>query len=43
MLRKIEGGLNGHEFGQTLRDTEGQGSLTSAIHGVVEWYNLVTK
>ena len=25
--------LNGHEFEQTLRDGEGQGSLVAAVHG----------
>ena len=26
--------LNGHEFEQTLGDSEGQGSLADTIHGV---------
>ena len=26
--------LNGHEFEQTLGDSEGQGSLGAAVHGV---------
>ena len=28
--------LNGHEFGQTPGDSEGQGSLACAVHGVTE-------
>ena len=28
--------LNGHEFEQTLEDSEGQGSRRSAVHGVVK-------
>ena len=28
--------LNGHEFEQTLRDSEGQGSLACCCHGVAE-------
>ena len=28
--------LNGHEFEQTLRDSEGQGGLACCIHGVAE-------
>ena len=29
-------GLNGHEFEQTPRDSERQGSLWSAVHGVTK-------
>ena len=29
-------GLNGHEFEQTLGDSEGQGSLCVANHGVAK-------
>ena len=29
-------GLNGHEFEQTPRDDEGQGSLVCAVHGVAK-------
>ena len=28
--------LNGHEFEQTLGDSEGQGSWHAAVHGVAE-------
>ena len=28
--------LSGHEFEQTLRDSEGQGSLVGAVHGVAK-------
>ena len=28
--------LNGHEFEQSLGDSEGQGSLCAAVHGVAE-------
>ena len=29
-------GLNGHEFEQTLGDSEGQGSLRAAVYGVAK-------
>ena len=29
-------GLNGHEFEQTLGDSEGQGSPAAAVHGVTK-------
>ena len=29
-------GLNGQEFEQTLGDSEGQGSLADAVHGVTK-------
>ena len=29
-------GLNGHEFGQTLGDSEGQGSLAAVVQGVTK-------
>ena len=28
--------LNGHEFEQTVGDSEGQGSLASAVHGITK-------
>ena len=28
--------LNGHEFGQTLGDGEGQGTWPAAVHGVAK-------
>ena len=28
--------LNGHEFEQTLGDSEGRGSLGAAVHGAAE-------
>ena len=28
--------LNGHEFEQTLGDSEGHGSLCAAVHGVIK-------
>ena len=28
--------LNGHEFEQTIGDSEGQGSLGAAVHGVAK-------
>ena len=40
--------LNGHEFEQTLGDTEGQGRLTAAVHwghkesDTIEWLNNTT-
>ena len=30
------GWLNGHEFEQTLEDSDGQGFSNAAVHGVVE-------
>ena len=33
--------LNGHEFEQTLEDTEGQGSLASCIYGVVKSWTWI--
>ena len=36
--------LNGHEFEQTLGDSEGQGSLAAAVHGVERVvHNLATE
>ena len=33
--------LNGHEFEQTMGDTEGQGSQSAAVHGVAKsWTSL---
>ena len=29
-------GLNGHEFEQTVGDSEGHGSLFAAVHGVTK-------
>ena len=35
--------LNGHEFEQTLGDSESQGSLAATVHGVTKRQNLVTE
>jgi len=36
--------LKGHEFKQTLGDSEGQGSLHAAVHGVARvGHNLATE
>ena len=53
MLGKIEGRkrrerqrlkwLNGHEFEQTLRDSEGQRGWGPAVHGVTKSQDLVTE
>ena len=31
--------VNGHEFEQTLKDSEGQGAWHAAVHGVVKSRN----
>ena len=34
-------GITGHEFGWTLGDGEGQGSLGAAVHGVTKRWTTV--
>ena len=35
--------LNGHEFEQTLGDSEGRGSLCTAVHGVAKESNMTER